>query len=372
MTDLETTARKFASSQFDLSCVRDLQYSLHGFQLWPLLIERLEQHGLAAIAYDLIKSHALPVNTEASRIFKGLVIRHRRQWQALQKALFDTAAMFEADGIEFLFLKGAALANMIYKAPEMRPMCDLDILVPPAYAVRAQRLLIDAGFNAALAYHGHLKKHHHLPAAVRRIDNQSVMIELHTQALSPDMRTPIHWQNMVAPKRSFTIGERSFYTLGHIDMLRHLCLHTFTRTETVRLIGVTDILRYASHFFDVIDWDEIRRRHSFVLNALRCLHPLVQVPSELHRLAPPPMKKMTGVGKGMMPLQHTMRSRSGLAVKMKQLLCPPQWWTHVFYNVSPESSLLFTRLVRHPMLLMNWSIKKNWYRLTDKVAADAV
>ena len=369
MTDSETIARKFVSSQFDPGCAHDLKRALSGFHRWQNLIECLERHGLALIAYDQIQLHRLPADAQALRVFKGLAVRHRRQWQALHKGLLETAALFEANGIDFLCLKGAALANMVYPVPEMRPMCDLDILIRADSAARAQQLLIDAGFHAALTYRGYLRNHHHLPAATRQVGVQTVMIELHTQALSPDMRTPINWDSMAEPARSFNIGEHSFNTLGHIDMLRHLCLHTFTRTETVRLIGVTDMLRYALHYFDAIDWNRIQRDYPIVINALRCLHPLVTVPARLHQLAPPPLKTMKGVGRGMTPLQHTMRGDEGLTVKVKRLLCPPPWWTHVFYNVSPEKSLLFTRLVRHPLLLLNWTLRKNWHRLADKVAA---
>ena len=371
MIDLETVARKFVSSQFDSVCVEDLRQVLNEVEHWQSLIALLEKHGLSPLAYDQIKSWDLPMEEEAGKTLRGLVVRHRRNWQALEKGLYETASLFRDNGIEFLCLKGSALANMIYPEPGMRPMCDLDIMVPRQRAAHAQRLLIDAGFNAALTYRGYLRDHHHLPAATRKIDNQIVMIELHTQALSPDMRTLIHWDSLTEPRQSYTINDQLFYTLGHIDMLRHLCLHTFTRTETVRLIGVTDMLRYASQYFNLIDWDRIRRDFPIVLNAFRCLHPLVKLPPLLGELAPPPTKPMKGVGKGMMPLQETMRSREGLIAKMRLLLWPPQWWTHVFYNVSPEKSLFFTRAVEHPLLLLNWSVKKNWHRLADKVTSDS-
>lgn len=372
MIDLEIVARKFVCAQFDPACNEYLQQTLPQVQQWQSLLALLEKHGIAPIAYDHIQSHGLPVGDEALRVFRGLVIRHRRQWQVLQGALSEIRTSFEDNGIGFLCLKGAALANMVYPEPTMRPMCDLDILVPHDRAANAQQLLIDAGFYAQLSHRGHLKNHHHLPAATRKIDNQTVMIELHTQALSPDMRTPIHWGCMAEPKRAFRIDDQLYYTLGHIDMLRHLCLHTFTRTETVRLIGVSDMLRYARHFFDDIDWDRIQREYPFIVNAFRCLYPLVGLPECLRELAPPPARRMSGVGKGMMPLQETMRRQKGLLDKLKLLFWPSQWWTHVFYNVSPEGSLFFTRIVRHPLLVINWSIKKNWYRFTDRDVGGAV
>ena len=367
MDDLDSIAREFVSSQFDPDFKGTLQKTLSDFRQWPELIERFELHGLAPLVYEQIKLQDLPVEVEAFKILKGLTIRHRRHWQALRKGLFEIATLFQAHHIDFLCLKGAALSNMLYPTPSMRPMCDLDILVAPDHAPYAQQLLCDAGFDAQMAFAGYLKKHHHLPAATRRIDHHLVMVELHTQALSPDMRTPIDWDCLSETKRPFTVDKQTFYTLGHLDMLRHLCLHTFTRIEKIRLIGVVDMIRYATVYLDDIDWARIKSDYPFVLNAFRCLHLLVSMPKELHVLAPPPTKPMADVGKGMVPLQYTMRTTKGINTKLKQLLWPPQWWAHVFYNVPPEKSLIFVRMVKHPALVMNWLLNKSWHELGEKL-----
>ncbi|MDJ0957163.1 MAG: nucleotidyltransferase family protein [Arenicellales bacterium] len=367
MNDLDAIAREFVSTQFNPDYRDRLQQTLSDFHQWSVLIELFEEHGLAPLVYDQIKTQDLQVETDAIKILKGLTVRHRRHWQALQKALFEIASLFRTHHIDFLCLKGAALSNMLYPAPSMRPMCDLDILVAPGQATQAQQLLRDAGFDTQMAFTGYLKKHHHLPAATRRIDQELVMVELHTQALSPDMRTPIDWDRLSESKRPFTIDEQRFYTLGHLDMLRHLCLHTFTRIEKVRLIGVVDMIRYATVYKDEIDWDRVKRDYPFVLNAFRCLQLLVSLPTELRELAPPPAKQMSDVGKGMVPLQDTIRTTEGIATKLKQLLWPPQWWTHVFYNVPPEKSLFFVRIVKHPALVLNWLFNKSWHELGDKL-----
>ena len=367
MNDLDTIAREFVSIQFNPDYRESLQLSLSDFHQWPELIELFEQHGLAPLVYDQIKSQELPIEAEAIKILQGLTVRHRRHWQALEKGLFEIASLFQTHRIEFLCLKGAALSNMLYPTPAMRPMCDLDILVAPDQATHAQQLLRDAGFDAQMAFTGYLKRHHHLPAATRRIDHELVMVELHTQALSPDMRTLIDWDRLSEAKRLFTVGGQQFYTLGHLDMLRHLCLHTFTRIENVRLIGVVDMIRYATVFKNDIDWNRMKKDYPYVLNAYRCLHLLVRLPKELEPLAPPPTKQMSGVGKGMVPLQETIRKTERFIPKLKQLLWPPQWWTHVFYNVPPEKSLLFVRIVKHPVLVMNWLLNKSWHELGDRL-----
>ena len=169
MNDLETVVRQFVSSQFNDDYVDTLRQTLPGFREWPALLERFEQHGLAPLVYDQIQSNKLPVESEALKILKGLTVRHRRQWQALQQGLFELATLFKTNDIDFLCLKGAALSNMLYPTPSMRPMCDLDILVSPDQATHAQQLLIDVGFDAQMAFTGYLKSHHHLPAATRRI-----------------------------------------------------------------------------------------------------------------------------------------------------------------------------------------------------------
>ncbi len=78
---------------------------------------------------------------------KGL---HRHTWYLNQQLLFRVQPWLDrlADAhIEVLLLKGAPLAWGWYADPGLRPMADIDILVPPGDAGRALDLLASGGFR---------------------------------------------------------------------------------------------------------------------------------------------------------------------------------------------------------------------------------
>ena len=69
----------------------------------------------------------------------------------LRNLMKDSAASFEAlheAGIETLLLKGAPLAILRYGSPGLRPMADVDILVPTDRALAAIRLLRELGWDS--------------------------------------------------------------------------------------------------------------------------------------------------------------------------------------------------------------------------------
>ncbi|MDE2595379.1 MAG: nucleotidyltransferase family protein [Sphingomonadales bacterium] len=63
--------------------------------------------------------------------------------------MLETVALLRADGIEPLVLKGGWLAWHAYPEAALRPMRDIDMLVPQADYVRAMRLLEAQGFALA-------------------------------------------------------------------------------------------------------------------------------------------------------------------------------------------------------------------------------
>src|SRR4030095_8143160 len=93
--------------------------------------------------------------------------------------------------IETLVLKGAALCWMIYPSPALRPMSDVDLLVPRQAAPGGQAALRRLGFYADRAARRFGRNAHHLPGAGRSHGPQLISVEIHTDALSRDIRDSI-------------------------------------------------------------------------------------------------------------------------------------------------------------------------------------
>jgi hypothetical protein len=96
---------------------------------WPVTLAQLEHDKLTGIAVAAAEDGWLPLKAEQ---FDDLVERHRdaMAWcLKLERLLLDVAGAFGSDGIEFLVLKGPAVARVAYPDPSWRVFHDLDLLV---------------------------------------------------------------------------------------------------------------------------------------------------------------------------------------------------------------------------------------------------
>ena len=129
-------------------------------QAWGTLPHRAEAHGIAPLLFTHLKAVSAPVPTEVQRALRGLTLRHRLANRARMAVLGSMLARLGTAGISVCVLKGAALAHLIYPTPDLRPMRDVDLLVRPSEARRAQRLLREMGFTAPPAESADLPDKH--------------------------------------------------------------------------------------------------------------------------------------------------------------------------------------------------------------------
>lgn len=116
-----------------------------GFQ-WQKATETLYAHYLTslgiqgAILCGVPRNH--PVITQMTRTFCQLVQNSRNQ----TKKLNEVCALFEANGIAYLPIKGAVIKSL-YPRPEYRMMGDADILIRPEQYPQIRKLLSEAGLQ---------------------------------------------------------------------------------------------------------------------------------------------------------------------------------------------------------------------------------
>ena len=159
-----------------------------------------EYHGLSPVVYRHL--HALEIGIPKISLseLRAISLRHRAYSKARIIALLDIAEAFRAAGIEFVVLKGMALAHSIYPKPEMRTMSDIDLLVGTKEACYAQGMFEGIGFVSP----GNPQKlmrvarsHHHLPLLRRYQEGLEVNVEIHHDALSRDVPFSITMENRV-------------------------------------------------------------------------------------------------------------------------------------------------------------------------------
>jgi hypothetical protein len=111
------------------------------------LADAAQHHGLAPIFHVFSRARANELPPELS----GRLAAAYRQNKARAIILLSEAAriapQFESRGVPCIPLKGAALAEDLYGDPAMRPMHDVDLIVPQSALAIAREIMLAAGYH---------------------------------------------------------------------------------------------------------------------------------------------------------------------------------------------------------------------------------
>ena len=324
---------------------------------WATLASDAEAHGLAPLAHLWLQPYRQAAPAATMQQLEALELRHRMWHRERTIALAEILQALERASIDAIVLKGAALAWSIYPSPALRPMGDIDLMVPAAAARAAQLSLRRLAFDAEdMRQRRFGRNAHHLPIASRSQNGVTISIEIHRDALSRDTLSSISMSNLTESPRPFDMNGTHALALGHVDTLRHLTHHLLEPSwdGRLRLVGIVDLLRYALTFHDQIDWRRLETSYAFVLNALRCLHHVTPLPAALARFSPPADSSAPArVGETIRPLRAILAGRPTTAA-LAELFNPADWWLHAYYGVPTERSLTGVRLGRHPWRVARW------------------
>ena len=146
----------------------------------------------------------------------------------IERELIRVVRTLREAGIPCVALKGAYLAYHVYPEPALRPLKDLDLLVPAADARRAHDVLLGAGFGRTPTFSGDAatwaSKLHHLPALR---PPGGVAVELHHRLEMPGGHRIGDWERGGVWSRLVEVpvaGETVSY-LSPADALLHLVVH---------------------------------------------------------------------------------------------------------------------------------------------------
>ncbi|MCG8457570.1 MAG: nucleotidyltransferase family protein [Holophagales bacterium] len=135
-------------------------------------------------------------------------------------------------GLPIVVLKGAALAERLYPDPSLRPMADLDLLVPEAELGRAEQLVAELGYRCTKAPETRrFQAHHHRHLAERRERHGRARLELHRHVVRPSsvlsFDIDLFWSRSV---ETALAGEPAL-VLCPADQALHLVLNLFQDTR---------------------------------------------------------------------------------------------------------------------------------------------
>lgn len=156
-------------------------------------------------------------------------------------------------------LKGAALAEMVYKNIALRPMEDIDLLISEKDLGRTKEALFEIGYRKT-QYQNLTNPSEEHPFHLHFIKESSrchIIIELHWDIA----KTPVEIE--IAEVIQRTITANIWGTDAHVmcpdDFLLYLCWHTANH-RFLRLIWLCDIAQVIKVYGEDINWDVIVQR----------------------------------------------------------------------------------------------------------------
>ncbi len=243
-------------------CLAGGEFPTAGSREWSFLAETAGREGLAGLLLESAARH---------RMEPPLPARLRLQEQATQVAsgtshrLRSFAAIargFADEGMPLLLLKGAALHLTLYSSPGLRPMSDVDCMVPLERSADACALLDRLGCRRGPepVRPGFFPTFHNELEYFTPHPDHPVRLDVHARPFRP-----LRYAQLL-PSRAFweEATARELYGArvlvpGPADMLIHLVVHAAIHGAN-RLLWLYDIYRFAAENSDELDWHSLMAR----------------------------------------------------------------------------------------------------------------
>jgi hypothetical protein len=175
------------------------------------------------------KELAIPPELRAR--WKAAFVASSRQQLGMQYEIRTLSRQLDAAGIPSILLKGSFLAFHAYPDPALRPLRDIDILVPEDRVLEAYRLMLSTGATPSvdeaqldIVVGG---GEHHLPPLVTA--RRFAVVELHRQIQSfsaaPRGRDPRLLADLWSARSLLPVAGVPIGYPSPTDMLLHLVLH---------------------------------------------------------------------------------------------------------------------------------------------------
>ena len=340
------------------------------FQAWDDLIQQAEAHGMAPLLLRHLLLAEITAPAHVLRSLRLLTLRHRQTNILLTQTLASVLTILDKEGIPALVLKGAALCQSLYPEPGLRPMRDIDLLVPWDQALPAHALLQQHGFHDPAVFTP--EDHLHLAALYQEIDGIQVCLELH-RTLFPDCPPcpkRIDFSELYEKAEAFEVNGLPAFTLGNEDMLWHLYQHGFHAPlpyDPFKLISAADVISLVEARLDIIDWKRITSVYPHLLAALPQLHHLspwneavqdrLDINVKMSKGTPPAAigKSFTGWPRKKLAEQKGR----GIRRILRDTFLPPDWWLRIYYAPTGRFGRLWSLLVKHPLHVL-WWMKLYW------------
>jgi hypothetical protein len=233
------------------------------------------------------------------------------QWLRWRLELRHIVHVFRDHGIDLILLKGAVLSTAAYPDSCLRSMTDIDLLVRPADAEWALRLIEAAGFRCPgrfLYVPPHDAKRSSGPAGAEvavplQKTGTRACVEVHTQLESAEPWYPVPTDELWKRAEVFRWGDLQCKTLERHEFLLHLIMHLSEHHLFEHgLRALLDVHLWIELHGETLDWtwicaEAVRRGYAqWVHLSLRIVHDAFATPVPANVFAdlgtPPQLERM--------------------------------------------------------------------------------
>lgn len=222
---------------------------------WPAFLDYIRRERVSPLIYYSIgKWGILPpeISQAIQNDYLQTVVKNVR----CEEELCQVLPLLERAGIPTILLKGGALLFTLYDEEGLRPMADLDLLVPVEGFESAGHVLASYGYKEGLSSA--------IPADMvkeityRKIDFEVLDIDLHCSLFNPPHEVSVEqliwfWKNITISLREGV----AFRTFNPTAQLLYLCAHLWLHHEGGNLLWQHDIDLLIRRHGPDIDWNEI-------------------------------------------------------------------------------------------------------------------
>ncbi len=328
---------------------------------WDDLYRRAVAARLGPLLYASLRGVASvpPSTLQALRsLYQSNSVRNLVQLHELGIAL----SHLSGGGVPVIVLKGAALAETVYRNIGARPFGDIDLLVHPDHLSALCRLLAEPGYRPVRAEtHAGAHAEYENELTLRKPGRVEMLLDIHWSLFdSPYYQDKISmdwfWQT-AAPAR---LGSVDIAVLGTEAEILHLCGHLWLHHGGSDLFWSHDIAEVIAAREGNLDWDEL-------VSQARCHELVVSVRRTLHRIAaewrlPIPARVLAQLD-AMQPTPGEARVFGWLTAESRpvaqrlwaDLASTPSWRRRLRFawsNIVPSSAYMRQRYrIRHAALL---------------------
>ncbi len=194
---------------------------------WDLLLEKAAWHRLSCLVCHHLKSADLSVLVPPHVLQKLQRLKYASlaRNMLLQDELSSILSAFNKEGIPVIVLKGSALLGSIYRDISLRPMSDLDLLVPPEHLDVAEAVALHKDYASVAA--SSVKEHartswQHLPCMINL--KKGIALEIHHKIVGSDSQFHFDISSFWSRAQPFSVAGTVAKKFAPEDQIVHLCI----------------------------------------------------------------------------------------------------------------------------------------------------